>query len=280
MELIRDILLGYAKTFAAALPVFLKFLVILLIGWIIAKLVSKAIKKLLEKINVGKILDKIGFNELTDGKDLSNSIINVVSKFVYYFIFLIFLSTAVESLGMQVLTDLIASLIEFFPKILIAVIIFVIGFYIANLIRGIILSATRSIGMASGGIIASIVFYFILIMISVTAIEQMNIDASLITDNISILIGGMIIAGALAYGLSAVDVMGNILSVFFAKKTFAVGQYIRIGDVEGQIVEISSVNITIAQKGKRIIIPAKSFTKENVIISVNEVQEIEDGKNS
>ncbi|MEZ5009017.1 MAG: hypothetical protein R2753_12770 [Chitinophagales bacterium] len=280
MEFVRETLLGYAKAFAAALPVFFSFLAILLVGWIIAKLVSKTIKKLLEKVNIGKVLDKVGINELADGKDLSTAIINVISKFIYYFIFLIFLSTAVESLGMQVLTDLIASLIEFFPKVLVSVIIFVIGFYLANLIKGIITSATRSVGMASGAIIANMIFYFILIMISVTAIEQMHIDASLITDNISILIGGIIIAGALAYGLSAVDVMGNILSVFFAKKTFAVGQYIRIGDVEGQIIAISSVNITIAQKGKRIIIPAKSFTKENVIISVSEIQEIEDGKNS
>ncbi len=276
MQFVQDTLLGYAEAFRDALPGFFQFLSILLIGWLIASLVSKGIKKILEKIQIGKLLDKVGLSEYSKGKDLSKSASKAIAKFFYYFIFLITLSAAVESLGMQVLTDLIASAIEFFPKIFVAVLIFIIGFYLSNLIKGMITSTTRSIGMASGAIIANVIFYFIMIMVSVTAIEQLEIDASLITDNISILIAGIIMAGALAYALSAVDVMGNILSVFFVKKTFAVGQYIRIGDIEGQIVEINSVNITVAQKGKRIVIPAKNFTKENVIISINEIKELDE----
>lgn len=276
LSFIEQTLREYAEAFAAALPGFFKFIVILLIGWIIAKVVSKTISTLLKKIDIGNLVEKVGLSQMVKGKDLTDSISTIISKFIYYFILLIFLSTAVESLGMQVITDLIADLINFFPKIFVAIVIFVIGFYIANTIKNVITAALRSMGMASGALIANAVFYFILIMISVTAIEQLEIDASLITDNISILIGGMIIAGAIAYGLSAVDVMGNILAIFFAKKTFAVGQYIRIGDIEGQIIEINSVNITIAQKGKRVIIPAKQFTKENVIISVNEIKELDE----
>jgi len=130
--------------------------------------------------------------------------------------------------------------------------------------------------MVSGSIFGNIIFYFLLIMVSVLAIEQLGIDASLITDNITILIAGVIISGALAYGLAAVDTMGNILAIFFAKKTFAVGQYIRIGNLEGQIVEINSVNITLAKKGQRIVIPAKQFSKESVIISITELNEIDE----
>jgi hypothetical protein len=273
---IKGILLGYIEGFGKALPGFFVFISILFIGWIIAKIVSKSVVKILEKIKVDQFLIKLNLNELFGNKDFSKSIISVVSKFIYYFIFLIAISTAIESLEMQVLTDLITQIIEFFPKVLVASIIFIFGFYLATFIRDLITSTTRSIGMASGGIFGNIVFYFLLIMVSVLAIEQLGIDASLITDNITILIAGVIISGALAYGLAAVDTMGNILAVFFAKKTFAVGQYVRIGDLEGQIVEISSVNITLAKKGKRIIIPAKQFSKESVIISITELNEIDE----
>jgi hypothetical protein len=273
---IKEILIGYIEGFGKALPGFFVFIAILLIGWIIAKISSKTVAKLLEKIKVDQLLLKLNLNELFGNKDFSKSIISVISKFVYYFIFLIAISTAIESLRMQVLTDLIIQIIEFFPKVLVAAIIFVFGFYLATFIRDMISSTTRSLGMASGGIFGNVIFYFLIIMVSVLAIEQLGIDASLITDNITILIAGVIISGALAYGLAAVDTMGNILAIFFAKKTFAVGQYIRIGDLEGQIVEINSVNITLAKKGQRIIIPAKQFTKENVIISVNELKEIDE----
>ena len=276
LELLKEILQGYFTSFMQALPKFVQFLAILLIGWIIAKLVSKAVGKVLEKIQVDKMIDKLNLHELFGSKDFSKQITNIIVKFIYYFIFLITLSTAVDSLQMAVLTELIKQAIDFFPMLMIAVIIFVIGYYISTFIRDLITTATRSVGMASGGLLGNGVFYFLLIMVSITALEQLQIDTSLITNNISILIAGIIIAGALAYALAAVDVMGNILSVFFAKKTFAVGQYIRIGDIEGQIIEISSVNITIAQKGKRVVIPARQFTKESVIISIDEIKEIDD----
>lgn len=273
---IREILMGYLIGIGNALPTILIFFAILIIGWIIAKVLSKTVSKLLEKAKADQLFAKLNLDQLFGNKDFSKSIINVITKFIYYFVFLIFLSTAIETLNLQVLTDLINQIIDFFPKLLIATIMFLFGYYIATFIRDIITSTTRSVGMASGSIIANAIFYFLLVMISVLAIEQLGIDTSLITDNISILIAGIIISGALAYGLAAVDIMGNILAIFFAKKTFAVGQYVRVGDVEGQIIEINSVNITLAQKGKRIVIPAKQFSKERVIISIDEVKELDE----
>ncbi len=280
VSIIRDILEGYIKGIAEVLPSFFRALVILLIGWIVAKLISKAVEKLLKRIKLNELLVKLNLNELLGEGDKSSNIASIIGKFIYYFIFLIFLSMAIELLGMQIITDQMTALIEFFPQVIVSVIIFLIGFYIATIIRNAINTATRSVGMAAGSIIANAIFYFLLVMVAVTAIEQLGVDTLLITSNISILIGGIIIAGALAYGLAAIDTMSNILSVFFAKKTFAVGQYIRIGEIEGQIIEISSVNFTIAQKGKKVIIPAKNFTKESVIISIDSVKELDEGKNS
>ena len=275
-KFMKNTLFEYADSFMEALPGFFSAILILFIGWLLAKIISKGLNKLLKKIKFDDILRKLNINELGGDKDIAESSSLVVSKFVYYFIFLIFISMSVQKLGMQIITDQMNALIEFFPQVFVAVLIFLIGFYISTLIRNMITSTTRSMGMAAGGIIGNAIFYFLLIVVSITALEQLGIDTLLITSNLSILIAGIIVAGALAYGLAAIDTMGNILSVFFAKKTFAVGQYVRIGEVEGQIIQINSVNIVLAQKGKKIIIPAKNFTKENVIISIDSVKEIDE----
>ena len=264
---LQETLMSYATSFAEFFKQLLGALIILLIGWIIAKIVSKTVKKLLQRIDLGKLLEKSNLTELFGDKNLTGSVTIAISKFIYYFIFLIFLLTATEALGMQAITDQVQALVEFFPKILVAVIIFIIGFYIASFIRDIIVMATKSMGAPAGMIIGNAIFYFLLIMISVTAIEQLGIDTSLITSNISIVIAGLIIGGAISYGFAARDAMGNILSTFFAKRSFIAGQVVRIGNVEGQIIEINSTNIVVQQdNNERIVIPTKRFVSENVAI--------------
>lgn len=264
---LQETLLSYANSFAAFFKQFIGALVILIIGWIIAKLISKAVKKILMKIQIGKIMEKANLQELLGNTDLNETVTNVISKFVYYFIFLMFLLTATEALGMQAITDQVSALIDFFPQILVAVIIFVIGYYISTFIRDIISTATKSLGAAGGAIIANAIFYFLLVMVSITAIEQLGIDTELITSNISIVIAGIIIGGAISYGFAARESMGNILSTFFAKRNFTAGQTIIIEGIQGRILEINSTNFVMEKEdGTRIVIPSAKFVSENVTI--------------
>jgi len=265
-EFFRDTLLNYANSMAAAFKTFIGAFVILIIGWIIAKIISKTIKKVLQRIQLGKLMEKSNLQELFGNRDMAETVTNVISKFVYYFILLIFILMATEALGMQAITDQVSALIDFFPKVLVAVIIFIIGFYISSFIRDLITTATKSVGVAGGSIIGSGIFYFLLIIVSVTAIEQMGIDTDLITSNLSIIIAGIIIGGAISYGFAAKDIMGDILSTFFAKKSFETGQFVRIGDIQGQIIEINSTNITILSGDTRIVVPTKQFMSQSVSI--------------
>jgi len=265
-QFFKDTLFSYANSMAAAFKTFIGALVILIIGWIIAKIVSKTVRKVLERIQVGKLLEKSNLQELFGNRDMAKSVTNVISKFIYYFILLIFILMATEALGMEAITEQVSALIDFFPKVLVAVIIFVIGFYIASFIRDMVTTATKSVGVAGGSIIGSGIFYFLLIIVSVTAIEQMGIDTELITSNLSIIIAGIIIGGAISYGFAAKDIMGDIVSTFFAKKSFIAGQFIRIGDIEGQIIEINSTNITVLSNNDKIVVPTKQFMSQSVTI--------------
>ncbi|MCP4120356.1 MAG: mechanosensitive ion channel [Bacteroidetes bacterium] len=265
-QFFKDTLFSYANSMAAAFKTFVGALVILIIGWIIAKIVSKTIRKLLERIQVGKLLEKSNLQELFGNRDMAKTATNVISKFVYYFILLIFILMATEALGMEAITEQVSALIDFFPKVVIAVIIFMIGFYIASFIRDMVTTATKSVGIAGGSIIGSGIFYFLLIIVSVTSIEQMGIDTELITSNLSIIIAGIIIGGAISYGFAAKDIMSDIVSTFFAKKSFIAGQFIRIGDIEGQIIEINSTNITVLSNNDKIVVPTKQFMSQSVTI--------------
>jgi len=134
------------------------------------------------------------------------------------------------------------------------------------MIKKMILSATASIGLTGGKVIANIVYYIILIFISITALNQTGIDTSIITSNLTLIFGSMLLAFAISYGFASRDILTNVLSSFYGKDRFKVGMRIKIKDVEGVIVKIDSLAITLKTEKNTKIIPVKNLVTEEIEI--------------
>jgi small-conductance mechanosensitive channel len=142
-----------------------------------------------------------------------------------------------------------------------------VGLLFADFAKGMVLSATRSLGIPSAGLIANFVFYFILIAVAMSALGQAGIDTEFLRANLTIIIGGGVLAFALGYGLASKDMMANFIASFYSKDKVQLGDTIRIGEVEGVIVAIDNTSLTLAGEGSRtIILPLRKLTSENVEI--------------
>ncbi len=124
----------------------------------------------------------------------------------------------------------------------------------------------KSMGSSTGGMISSIVFYFILILVSITSLDAAGMDTSLISNNLVMIIGAVLIAGAISYGFASKDIMKNVLSTFFAKKNFKLGQEVKIGTRIGTIIDMSSISITLLNGTEKVVIPTTKFVSDDVVI--------------
>lgn len=262
---IKDMLASLMATIMDAIPLFLGALLLLIIGWVLAKALSVTLKKVLEKSKVDEMAKKINLGEVT-GNAIEIKPSKILSKILFWVIILIFFVATAERLGLQIVVDQLTALINYVPQLLVSVFIFSIGVYVASFLRDTIKTATSSVGMSSGKLISNIVFYFLLIIISITALDQAGIDTTIISSNLTLIIAAVLLAGAIAYGFAAKGIMANILATFYAKKNFKAGQKIRIKDVEGIITEIDSVSIKIFNGEHYIVLPSKVLIDEKVVI--------------
>lgn len=173
----------------------LLFLLILIVGLIVAKLISKGLEKLLEKVGFDRLVERGGIKKALAKSKLDAS--DIVAKIVYYTLVLFVLQFAFGVFGPNPVSDLLEGIIGFLPKIIVAIIIVVIAAAIAAGAKGLIQNTLS--GLSYGKILANIVAIFILFLGVTAALNQIEV-ATTVTTPILIavlaIIAGVIIVGA------------------------------------------------------------------------------------
>jgi small-conductance mechanosensitive channel len=179
-------------------------------------------------------------------------------------IILLFFVTASETLGWSVVSKSISDLLTYLPQLFSAIVVFVIGFYIAGFIQRALISVLETLSVASARIISNFAFYLILVIVSLTALNQAGVETGLLTSNVTIIVGGMILAFAISFGIGSRDILKNILSSFYSKTNFQIGQEIKVGDIEGVIVKIDITSCVLKTSSGTIILPVSKLLTEIV----------------
>jgi uncharacterized protein YacL len=175
-------------------------------------------------------------------------------------------------LGMPVVSQMVSDLIAYLPRLLSALVLFVLGIYLAEFVKNIVQATCNALGIPSAKIIANFVFYLIFLTLTISALAQASIETSLITSNLTVILGGVILAFAIGYGFASRDTMANFLASFYSKNKVKVGDFIAIDGSKGKVVAMDSSSITLQGDGKIIVIPLKKLTSEKVEIFTSDRQ--------
>jgi hypothetical protein len=122
---------------------------------------------------------------------------------------------AAQLLGFSVLADLATAFVYFGGKIILALVIFGLGLYVANLAHRLILGA----GNANAGLIAQLARVAIIVFIAAMALRQMDIAPDIIKWAFVILLGAVAVALAIAFGIGSRDIAGRQVEKWLKKTT-------------------------------------------------------------
>lgn len=259
-------LLALGESVMSSLPNIIGAIFMIILGWIIAKIVSFIIRKSLTVIGFNKLAEKVNMDEVLKKANIKTSPARIVAKFVYWVIMLLFLVTASDTLGWAVVSASIGDLISYLPRLLSAIVVFVLGFYIATFVKKGLKGVLESLAIASGNIISGFAFYVILVIITLTALDQAGIDITILTSNVTIIIAGIVIAFAVSFGVGSKDILSNILSSFYSRRTFEAGQNISLEGVSGVIEKIDNTSCIIKTTNGLTVIPVRRLLNEQVDI--------------
>lgn len=173
-------------------------ILIVLAGFLIAKILQWSVVTILEAVKIQNFFDRIKFTSLLKKAGMTFDALKVCGEFTKWLVVLIFLIPAAENLGLTELSSLIDSFINFIPNAIIAILIIYIGAIITNVISQIVKAAALSLGATNAKILSTLTRYLLYIFISLAAFYQLNIPSNII----NLLVTGLVAALALAFGLS------------------------------------------------------------------------------
>lgn len=258
---------NFGESIANALPGVVSTLAVFILGWLFAKFVAWVLLRLLNRINFDTLAQKIDADEFLENANLKQTPSGLISKFVYWVLMLFVFITVSDMMGWHKVSGEIAKLLGYLPKIFFAIVFFVIGIYIATFVRKLITGATASIGLSTGRLIGTVVFYFLMIIVTITSLDQAGMDTTMLSSNLLLIIGTILLAAAISYSIASIDFVKNILAGFFTRKSFNVGQRIEVDNEIGNIKDINNLSvILIKDNGEEVMIPTKILLNSKVRI--------------
>lgn len=251
---------------AAALPGIFGAFVVLTFGWLFIKITTFVLKRIFKAIQLDRFSEKINNAKLFGDSDIKIEISKILTGFIKWVLWLVFIIVAADIMGLSIISSEIANLLRYLPVLLSALVIFMVGLYLAKIIKGTIVKVFDSLGFGGGKILGNVLFYLIIVFVSITALNQAGVDTEIITNNFTIILGAFLLAISLALGLGSREVVGDLLRTFYTRKIYEIGDKVTIGKLKGKVIGIDNISMVIKTKTGKVVIPIKKVVGKTVLV--------------
>lgn len=203
---------------ATALPNILGALLILLIGWIIAKIIKKIFVKLLRLVKINYLTEKSGIEKFLKEGGVKFTAVDVIGTLIYWLIMLIVILASLNSLHLTSAQDLFNEIILFIPNIIVSIVILLLGIYIAKFVSDLLSVSLKNMKDKSANFIRRLAYYAIVVFTVFIVLGQLNIAQGIITSAFILFFGALCLAFGLAFGIGGKDYASDLLKELKEKK--------------------------------------------------------------
>jgi hypothetical protein len=209
---------AFLRDASALLPKLLLALLIVVVGWLIAKALRLAVVKTLRAMNLHVLTERAGTDEMLQQGGARTDTVGLVGLLVYWLTLLAALVLAFNGLQLAYVTEMLGHLAMFVLRLIVAVAIVAYGAYFARFIEAKVHGHARTVGIADAELLANLARYVVLLFVVLIALDQMDIGGTIIRETFLILLAGVVFALALAFGLGARDRAAALLDRWWRRK--------------------------------------------------------------
>jgi hypothetical protein len=210
------ILLEPAKTVLSQIGQFvinvLLVIVILIVGWIIAKLVKTVVVKVLRAVKLDELSDRIELDSILAKGGISYSLSELIGVICYWLAILITFVVAINAIGLTVAADLLNRIVLYIPNIIAALFILILGMFVATLLSNIVRTAANNAGLSQAKLLGKVVEVVVAVFVIAITLEQLGIGAKVIELFITVILASIGLGVALAFGLGCKEIASRFLS--------------------------------------------------------------------
>lgn len=248
------------------IPGLLTALVVFVIGLILAKVIRNVIGRLLAKSGIDRLAEKLNDIDLISNTRVELKPSRLIASIIYYLILFIFIMAAVDVLGMAAISELMTDMINYLPKAISAFFVFLVGLLFCDLIKKMVQATCESLGISSARLLANVVFYFLFLNVALITLKQAELQTTFMENNISIILGGVILAFSIGYGLASRPLMTNMLAAFYNKDRFQMDDELTVEGQRGRVIAMDSTTLTLRVEEGEVIIPLSKLSQDKFVI--------------
>lgn len=250
---------------ASFIPDLIAAVLIVILGFLVAKLVDTLLSKGLAKLGLDRLMAGAGVSKLLVRSGLTASPSALIGKIVYWFVVLTFLVSAAESLGLARVSSTLDAFMLYLPKVFGAAMILLAGLLLSHFANGVVRGAAEGVGIDYAAGLGRMAQALLVIITISLVIGQLQIETALLNTVVAIVLVSFGAAAALALGLGSKAIVGQIMAGIYVRELYEVGDRIRVGDIEGVVDEIGSVKTSLVDDTGRIIsIPNTALLDQRV----------------
>ena len=204
--------------FGEFMPRLLLAIIILVAGWMIAKVARFATERGLKAVNFGVLTAKAGVDDFLKQGGLQTSMTGILGVLVYWIVLLVAAVIAFNSLGLTYITDLLTRVIWYVPNVIVAVLVLAVGGYFGRFVQGAVTTYGKNVGMQDAVFVGRVAYYAITVFVILLALDQVQVGGEIIRLTYYILMGGAALALAIAFGLGGQKWASGQLEKFMERK--------------------------------------------------------------
>lgn len=205
MESVREML----TRVGIFIPKLIGLLLILIIGWLVAKFIEAFIVRSLKLIRLDTLAEKSGTSNFLAKGGIKYTLSELIGVLVYWLVVLMVFITALNAMQWTVAAEVLNVIVGYIPNIIISVFILVVGMFVSTLLSTVIRTAASNAGITQARLLGQITQVVVIVFASVMALQQLKIETGIILNVINIVLAAAGLALGLAFGLGCKDVAGR-----------------------------------------------------------------------
>jgi hypothetical protein len=210
-DALKASLAGALNTLLSAIPRVIGFAVVLIVGWIISSLFARGVQALLHAVKFNELARRSGFADFVQKMGVKDDSAGVIAGIVKWFVRLITLVVAFDTLGLPAVSNVLQQLLLWLPNLVVALVVLVIGGLAAKALSQLVRGASAEAGFSNPDMLATVTRVAIWGFTIIVAVNQLGIATTLINTLLIGLVGALSIAFGLAFGLGGRERAAHIL---------------------------------------------------------------------
>lgn len=217
IDVVLEPLRALLQQVGAFMPRLALALLVLVFGWLLAKAFRIGVVKALRALNFHVLTERAGIDNFLEQGGTNKDTTELFGWMAYLMVILASLIVAFNGLGLTQVTDLLSRVLLFVPRLLVALLVVVFGSYFARFAGNAVQSYCRGAEISDGQLLGRLMQYGVMVFVVLLAVDHLNIGGGLIQRTFLILLAGVVVALALAFGIGGRDRAAALIERWFPR---------------------------------------------------------------